>query len=54
MVEWISRELKEQIKECSCDPLNAKSCSLWVKEGTTTHKSNRMRTVYYNENCHRR
>ena len=31
---------------CNCDPFKAKSCSLCVKEGTTTHKSNRMRTVY--------
>ena len=37
---------------CDCDPLKAKSCSLFVKEETTTHKSNRMRTVYYDENCH--
>ena len=32
--------------DCNCDPFKAKSCSLCVKEGTTTHKSNRMRTVY--------
>ena len=37
---------KEDNDYCNCDPFKAKSCSLCVKEGTTTHKSNRMRTVY--------